>query len=144
MKAPSSATMPAGPGAAKGTAHTLTEGLTTQEEIRARMKKVAASLGVKCSHCHDTSDFEKPTDMKNVANLMWDRMVVGLKTKDGADLSCEHCHNGKAKFLDRSDKEALKEWMKVNFVEKLAPKDGSKMECDTCHRGARWEFLPRG
>ncbi|MEK6608514.1 MAG: cytochrome c3 family protein [Myxococcota bacterium] len=122
---------------------TLGEGLTTMDEVRTKMKRVGKALGVKCDHCHDTSDFAAPSAKKAVANLMHARMTGNLTTSDGKEIFCEHCHAGRATFLDRSDEEALKSWMKENFVEKLTTKDGSKMDCDTCHRGARWKFLPR-
>lgn len=121
----------------------LASGLTTIDDVKARMKTVAAALGVKCSHCHDAADFEAATPQKKIANLMWERMAQNLETADGKDVFCDHCHQGRATFLDRSNEEALKAWMKANFVEKLAPRDGSKMECDTCHKGKRGKFLPR-
>mgnify|MGYP001578898206 CR=1 FL=1 len=121
----------------------LAAGLTTTEEIKARMKKVSAALGVKCDHCHDVTDFAAATPNKRIANLMVERFTSKLESSDGTALMCGTCHQGRARFLDRADQEALKRWMQVNFVDKLRYKADGAVECDTCHGGMRYKFLPR-
>jgi cytochrome c7-like protein len=121
----------------------LAAGLHTMEEVKARMKKVALALGVKCDHCHDVADFAAPTPNKRIANLMAERFVGKLEPRIGGEFFCGSCHQGRATFLDRSDQETLKRWMQVNFVDKLRMKGGASIECDTCHQGARYKFLPR-
>jgi len=121
----------------------LAAGLTTTEEIKDRMKKVAAALGVKCDHCHDVTDFAAITPNKRIANLMVERFTSKIEAHDGTALMCGTCHQGRATFLDRSDQEGLKRWMQVNFVDKLRYKGGGAVECDTCHGGMRYKFLPR-
>jgi hypothetical protein len=121
----------------------LAAGLGTTDEIKARMKEVAAALGVKCDHCHDVTDFAAATPHKRIANLMVERFTSKLEGTDGSALQCATCHRGRATFLDRSDQEALKRWMQLTFVDKLRQKNGGTVECDTCHDGARYKFLPR-
>lgn len=121
----------------------LAAGLTTTEAIKDRMKKVSAALGVKCDHCHDVTDFTGPTPNKRIANHMAGRFTSQFQSHDGTTLTCHTCHQGRATFLDRSDQEALKRWMQVNFVDKLRFKGGGAVECDTCHFGMRYKFLPR-
>ena len=121
----------------------LAAGLTTTEEIKDRMKKIAGALGVKCDHCHDVADFAAPTPNKRIANLMVARFTSKLERRDGTALMCGTCHQGRATFLDRTDQEALKRWMQQTFVDTLRQKGGGTVECDTCHEGMRYKFLPR-
>jgi hypothetical protein len=58
--------------------------------------QVAAGLGVKCKHCHDTADFAKSTEHKEEARAMM-RMTNDLNKQffDGKSrVSCMTCHNG--------------------------------------------------
>jgi sugar phosphate isomerase/epimerase len=76
--------------------------VTSKAEMRDAMKKQAASLGVKCVHCHVPGKFdldEKPEKEKARKML---RMVAELNTKyfadeDDAKVTCFTCHAGKEK-----------------------------------------------
>jgi hypothetical protein len=71
------------------------------------MKKMAQSLGVKCSHCHidktpeGKPDFEAASKLKDTAIQMKQHFVDSLRTTDGNSLDCQTCHNGHAKFITR-------------------------------------------
>ena len=104
------------------------------DKMRKVMKLMSSSLGVQCTHCHDGDDFHKQTPHKRVAERMWNEWVRGyVQAADAAPVFCDSCHQGKAKFLDKSDPKALAGWMKVNFVEKLKRTDGKENACATCH-----------
>ena len=78
--------------------------LDTSEE---NMKKIAKSLGVKCTHCHTAEtaegkpDFKAPSIQKTTAIHMKQHFVDSLRTADGKVLECATCHNGSARFIPR-------------------------------------------
>jgi cytochrome c553 len=106
-------------------------------KLRAVMKSFTIALGTDCAFCHekdgDKLDFTKGTERTAVAARMWKDWVVGLRTKDGAAVFCDSCHQGKTKFLERGDKAALAAWMKDELVGKLTKADKSAVTCDSCH-----------
>ncbi len=91
------------------------------------------SLDACCEDCHVKNDPKAPTDAKRIASEMWRRYSRDLVTIDGAPVYCDSCHEGRLRFLDRSDPKALSQWMLANYVRKLRRKDGSRVECSTCH-----------
>lgn len=67
-----------------------------KQAIKKLMKTVASSLGVECDFCHDTDDFAKDTEHKEVARGMM-RMTAEInKTffKGKNEVGCITCHNG--------------------------------------------------
>ena len=101
-------------------------------KLRKVMNTFTKALGVQCTHCH-TDDFKAATPNKKIATRMWNEWVVGLQNEDGTLLYCDSCHQGKAKFLDHSDKKALGGWMKTELVQKLKRTDKKDHSCATCH-----------
>src|SRR5262249_12869447 len=65
-------------------------------EIKKLMKKVASALGVQCEHCHDTDDFSKDTEKKEIARTMMKMSAEINKEffKDEMKVGCVTCHNG--------------------------------------------------
>ncbi len=114
----------------------LDEILKSRSKTDAVMKSFTLALGVDCSGCHAGSgrniDYEAATPQKNVTKKMWTNFVRGLKAKEGS-LYCDSCHQGKMKYLDRSDIGTLETWMQTNFVEKLERRDGAEHDCVSCH-----------
>ncbi len=113
-----------------------------KEQLLGMMSSFRASLGVECKGCHLTKvesdgaerlEPKKSTPRKRVAERMYTEFVQKLRFKDGAPLYCDSCHQGKAKFLDRSNESGLRDWMHDNFATKLVKKDGSELVCATCH-----------
>lgn len=108
-----------------------------KQKLSAVMKSFTIALGTTCDGCHVKSgakiDYSAPSPKKNVAKKMWSTFVRGLQQADGSALYCDSCHQGKMKFLDRANKEALSTWMAANFVTKLARRDGAEHGCATCH-----------
>jgi hypothetical protein len=118
----------------------LVDSIKTDPKLLTLMKSFNASLGVQCSFCHTLGTDGKvdptalPTANMKIATKMWDEWVGKLKFSDPAKtLYCDSCHQGKAEFLDRKDKEELSAWMRTNYVNALAKKDGSAHDCGTCH-----------
>jgi hypothetical protein len=101
----------------------------------AQMKKVMATftkaLGWTCKDCHGTGNFEASTPHKKVATRMWDEYVRN-STHAAGGLYCDSCHQGKAHFLDRTDKKALGAWMDQEYTKKWKH-DGKDTKCSTCH-----------
>jgi hypothetical protein len=101
----------------------------------AQMKKVMATftkaLGWTCKDCHGTGNFEAPTPHKKVATRMWDDYVRNSSHAAGG-LYCDSCHQGKAHFLDRTDKKALGAWMDQEYTKKWKH-NGKEAKCSTCH-----------
>ena len=65
-------------------------------EIKKTMKKIAAALGVQCEHCHDTDDFAKDSEKKEIAREML-KMTMQLNKdyfKGEMRVGCITCHNG--------------------------------------------------
>jgi Cytochrome c7 and related cytochrome c len=116
--------------------------------LRGVMKLIARSLGAKCGDCHTEGDFASPTPRKRVAAKMWDEFVVKLAfsahdSTDGSPLFCDSCHQGRRKWLDRTDKKALSKWMDANFVDGLKRKDERDHGCETCHVDMEMHFVSR-
>jgi hypothetical protein len=108
------------------------------------MQSFARNLGGGCEGCHVLSDLPLLTPNKHVARHMWDDILGKLVMKDGSPLYCDSCHQGKAKFLDRSNKDSLMVWMQANMVDKLARRDGARHDCTTCHgQPAAYDLIAR-
>lgn len=69
--------------------------------IKTRMKGVAEALGVKCSFCHEKKG-ERSRHMQ-IANWMAKNFVGNLRGKDGSELTCKGCHQGKAHLLPEGE-----------------------------------------
>jgi hypothetical protein len=68
----------------------------SKPDIKKRMKKIAAALGVQCDHCHDTDDFSKDTEHKEKARAMM-KMTAEINKnwfKNEQRVDCVTCHNG--------------------------------------------------
>ena len=68
----------------------------SKADIKKYMKTVAGSLGVQCDYCHDTDDFSKDTEHKEVARAMM-TMVGDINKKyfkGENEVGCITCHNG--------------------------------------------------
>ena len=115
--------------------------------LRQVMKTFTKSLGVPCVECHAVPDFRASTPKKTIATHMWNDFARGLATRDGAPLYCDSCHEGKATFLDRSDRSQLGDWMQQAYVAPLSRTDEKEHNCATCHGepfegdifGKRWK-----
>lgn len=101
------------------------------EQMRKVMTTFTKALGWQCKDCHGTGKFEAPTPMKNVTTHMWNEFVKGI-TFDGGPLYCDSCHQGKAKYLDKSDKKALGAWMDQEFDKKMK-RGSANQTCASCH-----------
>ena len=101
--------------------------------VKPLMNTFDDSLDACCEDCHVKNDPKAPTDAKRISAEMWHRYSQDLETVDGEPVYCDSCHKGRLRFLDRSNREALSQWMRVNYVDRLRAKDGSRMECPTCH-----------
>jgi hypothetical protein len=107
------------------------------------MQSFTRTLGIGCEGCH-APNLAMPTPNKNLAKHMWNDLLGKVVMKDGSPLYCDSCHQGKAKFLDRSDKPSLMAWMQANLVDKLARRDGAPHDCTTCHGSPPvYELVPR-
>jgi hypothetical protein len=115
------------------------------ERLKAVMESFKIALGTTCDGCHvkgamTSEDFKTATPKKAIAKRMWTDFVVALKKADvdGAPatsvLYCDSCHQGKMKFLDRTDTNALGRWMQTNFVAALSRKNAAAHDCTTCHK----------
>lgn len=91
------------------------------------------SLDACCEDCHVKNDPRAPTRAKKISREMWHRFTRELVTLDGSPAYCDSCHAGSVRFLDRRDPEALRRWMRDNYVDKLRKRDGTAVECATCH-----------
>ncbi len=69
-----------------------------RQQIMQDMRKIAAALSVDCSFCH-VNPFPVDTPRKSVARLMMRDYTMGMKHKDGSELTCNDCHKGEANFL---------------------------------------------
>jgi nitrate/TMAO reductase-like tetraheme cytochrome c subunit len=67
-------------------------------QVLKTMQGFNAGLGVECNFCHHPP-FEADTPRKDVARLMIRDYTMGLKHKDGAELTCNDCHKGQPNFL---------------------------------------------
>jgi hypothetical protein len=106
------------------------------------MHSFAASIGSDteddCNHCHvDWHDESvRINETTRIARHMWDDILGKLELADGQPFYCDSCHQGRAKFLDRSNPKAVEAWMQANMVDKLRRRDGQKHDCTTCHGAA--------
>jgi hypothetical protein len=68
----------------------------SKADIKKLMKGVASSLGVQCDHCHDTDDFSKDTEKKEIARgMMTMTGEINQKFFKGEqEVGCITCHNG--------------------------------------------------
>ena len=68
----------------------------SKADIKKLMKVQAAALGVQCDFCHDTDDFAKDTEHKELARKMM--LMTNQINKDNfegkAVVGCITCHNG--------------------------------------------------
>jgi Cytochrome c7 and related cytochrome c len=94
------------------------------------MKTFTKSMGWKCEGCH-MANFAASHPMKNVTRHMWNEYVKGISF-DGGQLYCDSCHQGKAEFLDKSDKKALAAWMDAEYTKRMK-RNGQAQTCATCH-----------
>ncbi len=103
-------------------------------QVRRVMGTFTRALGFACTDCHDRQDHRAPTRAKVVAVRMWNEMTRPYAALDGGGaVYCDSCHQGRGKFLDRSDKKALSAYMSDNYAGKLKRADGKDVECETCH-----------
>jgi len=68
----------------------------TKADLKKLMKQQATSLGVQCDFCHDTDDYAKDTEHKEVARDMM-RMTAEINKahfKNQNKVGCITCHNG--------------------------------------------------
>lgn len=66
-----------------------------------RMMSFNQALGVNCSYCHKQGDFEAETPRKQTARLMMKEFSAQLLKPDGKPVSCNDCHQGRARVLNR-------------------------------------------
>ncbi len=102
------------------------------DQTKKVMATFSKSLGWQCKDCHGTGNFNAPTPMKKVTVHMWNEYVKGL-THSAGPLYCDSCHQGKAEYLDKSDKKALAGWMDQELTKKVKRTDGKEHSCSTCH-----------
>ena len=71
----------------------------SNDDLKNRMKSIAAALGVQCDYCHIMATPEKDTPKKLVARYMF-KMTGDINAKYAADfpskkkIGCVTCHNG--------------------------------------------------
>lgn len=97
------------------------------------MSLFVASTGRACDQCHTEANHAVLPETRNLVAGMWDKWVRGMRFGEGGYLFCDSCHQGKSKFLDRSDKGKLESWMDQNFESRLEQADGKGNSCGTCH-----------
>lgn len=68
----------------------------SKADIKKLMKGIATSLGVQCDFCHDTDDFAKDTEKKEIARTMMKMTAEINKTyfEGKPEVGCITCHNG--------------------------------------------------
>lgn len=89
---------PAGQGQRPGPKNLqVLKGLDGQQVFRT-MQGFNAGLGVECNFCHHPP-FDADTPRKDVARLMIRDYTMGLKHKDGSEVTCNDCHKGQPNFL---------------------------------------------
>ncbi len=65
------------------------------------MRSFNQALGVNCSYCHKQGDFEAETPRKQTARFMLKEFSAKLTKPDGQPVSCNDCHQGRARPLTR-------------------------------------------
>ena len=88
----------ASPAAAEDPAKNLKVLPTTMSraEIKKEMKKMAAALGQQCDFCHDTDDFAKDSEKKEIGRAML-KMTAEINKnhfEGKPKVGCITCHNG--------------------------------------------------
>lgn len=120
-------------------------------QITAKMREIAAALGVQCSYCHVTP-FEQDTPNKLIARLMLRDYERGMKHKDGRALNCNDCHKGQANPLRTLAFEGTVgkklSGLRVLRQEQVTPvmvtfTQALGVDCDYCHTGDFDEETPR-
>jgi hypothetical protein len=86
-----------------------------------------------CTGCHAEGDMKAKTRNREIGSGCWKTFVQPLRDEKGGPIFCDSCHNGKAKFLNRSDVEAVKKFMEDEYEHKLTRADKKETECATCH-----------
>ena len=109
------------------------------------MKKIANSLGVKCTHCHlqktpeGKVDYGAPSPLKATAIHMKLHFVDSLRTSQGKALDCQTCHQGRATFVPRDVEGAKPSEMSKRMSRRDIFKRMKQIEkalgvtCDYCH-----------
>ena len=124
-------------------------------QIMAKMREIAAALGVECTYCHIVPQFGQETPSKSIARLMLRDYEMGMKHKDGTAVGCNDCHKGRPtplrtlpfdgvigkkltglQVLKGMPEERVTQVM-VAFTKALG------VECDYCHTGDFDEDTPR-
>jgi len=107
-------------------------------QVRRLMSTFTRSLGFACTDCHDRGDYSDHTSTraKHLTVRMWNDMTRGYTLAGVGAVFCDSCHQGQGKFLARTDRSAISEWMSDNFTGKLEKQSDGKrvsLECETCH-----------
>jgi len=90
----------------------------SSDDLKAAMKTLKNSLGVNCSHCHQTKPnghMDVDTDTKKIARSMLDmtdklnkdcftKTFLGIKEGDVKEATCYLCHKGKEKPVYKPEK----------------------------------------
>lgn len=71
---------------------------TPRPQLMEAMNSFTKALGVECNYCH-TSDFDDETPRKQMARFMMTEYARGLTKKDGSAVTCNDCHQGRARPL---------------------------------------------
>lgn len=72
-----------------------------KDHFMERMRSFNQALGVNCSYCHKKGDYEAETPRKQTARLMLQEFSAKLRKPDGKPVSCNDCHQGRARPLIR-------------------------------------------
>ena len=70
-----------------------------KDHFMERMLSFNQALGVNCSYCHKQGDFEAETPHKQTARFMLKEFSAQLTKSDGQPVSCNDCHQGRARPL---------------------------------------------
>ena len=71
-----------------------------QDDARTeRMMAYCDALGVGCDYCHIETSYKKPTRNKKITQTMEGWVKQLRKKSDKKKITCNDCHQGKAKFL---------------------------------------------
>jgi MYXO-CTERM domain-containing protein len=116
----------------------------TPRQLHRVMSTFTRSLGFACTDCHDPNDHRVPTRMKAITVQMWNEFTRPYVMEGRGAAYCDSCHQGQARFLERSDRKKVAAFMADNFTALLARRDKKDVECETCH-GEPFEarLLPR-
>ena len=92
----------------------------SHEALMAMMQSYTKALGVKCDYCH-TADFGEDTPHKEVARYMITTFTNNL-TKDGNPVTCNDCHQGRARVLSRLPRPGQPQQQRPQAAPETAPK----------------------